>query len=151
MRNYKRIVLIYIPLAALILLVTFIAGVRVGVQQFYFMESSVKAELLTGELKVIRAGNAEKLIEGKEISLDGEIVRALKFQESGHSWMLYPLSVKYDHEKYLHSVALYRKSHPPVTPTITGFGGDEEHQNEMKNYQAEVASRTKLLLERYGK
>lgn len=151
MLSRKQRVLIYVPLVAAALFAVFIVGVHVGYQQFLLMDSSAQAVLLTNELKVIRAGNAEKLIEGKEIDLDGKIVRALEFQESGHPWLFYPFAWSYDHDSYLHTVALYRKSYPPVTPKISGFGGDEEHQNEMKNYQTEVTNRTRLLIEQYGK
>lgn len=151
MRSYKLRTLIYVSLATAALFAVFIIGVHVGYKQFLLMDSSAQAALLTSELKVIRAGNAEKLIEGKEIDLDGKIVRALEFQESGHPWLFYPFAWGYDHDSYLHTVALYRKSHPPVTPQIAEFGGDEEHKNEMRSYQDEVANRTRLLLELYGK
>lgn len=150
MKN-KRLVLIYIPFAVLLLLVAFITGAQVGINQFYNMDSSSKAMLLIGELNVIRAGNTQKLIEGKEISLDGEIVRAVEFQESGHSWMFFPFAQSYDHEKYLSAVAYYRQKHYSPTSKLTFEGGNERHQNQMKSYQLEVAKRNKHLLERYGK
>jgi hypothetical protein len=150
MRSIKISALIYISLTTLALLMTFIFGVHVGSHQLLLMDSSAQAVLLTNELKAIRAGNAEKLIEKKEIELDGKVVWALQFEEHGHPWLFYPLSENYDHERYLHSVALYRMSYPSPTPTLV-FGGDEEHKNEMKNYQAEVAKKTKLLIDRYGK
>ena len=132
------------------LFAAFIIGVHVGSHQLLLMDSSAQAVLLANELKVIRAGKAKKLIEKKEIELDGKVVWALQFQEYGHPWMFYPIAENYDHDRYLHTVALYRKRYPSPTSTIV-IGGDDEHKKKIKSYQTEVAKQTKRLLEQYGK
>ena len=81
------------------LFAAFIIGVHVGSHQLLLMDSSAQAVLLANELKAIRAGTAEKLIEKKEIELDGKVVWALQFEEYGHPWMFYPISENYDHER----------------------------------------------------
>lgn len=61
----------------------FFVGVKEGVWQFFLLESSVKASLLTYELQALRAGNAKKIIDAKEIELDGELVRFADFRREG--------------------------------------------------------------------
>jgi len=143
-----------VAIAILVLGVTFAAGfwggVQLGVHQFALLEGSVKASLLAGELRVLRTGNNEKLIGAKEIELDGEIVKAFRFRDEGHPWMLWPHASAYEHERYLRNVARYRKEYPsPARPLE--FGGDESLKREMRKYTDEVAERTRELIEHYGK
>jgi hypothetical protein len=142
--------LLYGAVAVAALFIAFVVGAYVGADQLLQMDSSAKASLLVHDLKALRSGANEKLINTKENELDGAVMQALRFQESGHPWLFYPLSDSFDHEKYLRAVALYRESHPSPTPNLD-FGGDNEQSKEMKAYRAEVATRTAQLLERYGK
>ncbi len=113
------------------------------------MDSSANARLLVGELKLIRDGKAEKLIEGKEIELDGAITQALQFRDSGLSWLFYPFSTAYDHDSYLRSAAAYRREYPSPT-TNPDFGSDGEFKQKMEAYRAEVGLRMSQLQQQYG-
>jgi hypothetical protein len=48
-------------------------GVILGVDQFQKLDSSAKASVLTTELRALRAGDVEKIIQVKEIELDGKL------------------------------------------------------------------------------
>lgn len=137
-------------IAGVALFISFVVGAHVGAVEYIEMNSSTRAYLLVHDLQAIRPSGNEKLIGAKEVELDGEVTRALRFQEFGHPWMFWPFSEGYDHERYLRAVAVYRNAHPSPTPTLE-FGGDDDQRREMKIYRAEVATRTAQLLERYGK
>ena len=133
------------------LFIAFIVGVHVGSHQLWMMDGAARARLLVGELKVIRAGKAETLIKAKEIELDGAILQALQFQESGHPWLLYPLSESFDHDSYLHTVALYRKDYSSPTNTLDFGGSSDDDKRAMEKHRSEVANRMMQLIDHYGK
>lgn len=148
----SRITVVVISSAVLIaaLFISFIAGVHVGVYQFYQMDSSAKALLLVHDLRALRSGANEKLIKVKEVELDGLITQALRFQEFGQSWLFWPFSNGYEHGDYLKKVAIYRKEHPSNTHKL-GIDGEENHSEEMEIYRSEVVKRTTQLIEQYGR
>lgn len=125
-------------------------GVHVGVAQFVQQEGSVKAALIAGELRAMRAGSTDKLISGKEVELDGEIVKALAFRESGHPWLFWPFQEAYEHTRYLKSAAAYRSQYPAVVPELQ-IGEENPFASEMKSYAQVVRERTNELLRDYGK
>jgi len=127
----------------------FYAGVIVGVDQFQKMDSSAKASLLTAELRALRAGNVEKLIEGKEIDLDGSVVSALKFQESGLPWLFWPYMHSWDHTPSLQRAAQYRRQYPPVVPKHAPKEGADDPA-DLRGFAREVTRSTAILIERYG-
>lgn len=128
----------------------FFVGVKEGVEQFFLLESSVKASLLTFELQALRAGNSKKIIEAKEIELDGELVRFGDFRSQGRPWVFwFQDGDDRDHTKYMKRVAAYRKQYPPFTPTID-FGKDNPMKEEMEKHAAEVNKVTAEILKEYG-
>jgi len=136
--------------AGALLFGAFIAGAHVGFYQWWLLDSSVRATMLAGELRALRAGNSDKLIPMKEIELDTAIVDAFRFQESGQSWIFWPMAKSFEHARYLRSVAEYRKQHPsPGMPKEVV--ADAEQQKEAEAYDAEVAQRNVELLRRYAK
>jgi hypothetical protein len=141
-------------LGCLVLAATFAVGVRVGVHvgvpEFSMMESSVKAAMIAGELRAMRKGSTDLLISAKEVELDNEVVKALRFQEAGQAWMFWPFAGPYEHQRYLDGVARYRREHPAATPSLT-FGKSEPVQSEMAVYAREVQRRTEELTNTYGK
>src|SRR5690242_18867690 len=96
----KRGLLIWIGVSAGLAL-SFAVGVRVGVvvglEQFVNMDASAKASVLTSELRALRAGNVEKIIEMEEIEVDGNVVHAIEFQRSGLPWLFWPENRYLDH------------------------------------------------------
>lgn len=149
MPNRKPSLLLRFVAGLILLFAAFKIGVHVGAYESWQMDSSAKASLLVGELKAIRAGKAEGLIGAKEVELDGAISQALRFRESGASWLFYPFSSAYDHERYLRFAAAYRKEHLSPTPKL-GFGTDGELKQQMEDYRAEVALRMSQLQQQYG-
>jgi len=141
-------------LTALIVGATFAFGFRLGVHvgapEYAMMESSVKAALIAGELRAIRGGSMDKLIAAKEIELDGEVVKALRYREEGQPWMFWPFSAAYDHKRYLDGVARYRRQHSAPTPSLD-FGQLEPMRSEMATHAQEVQRRTDELTSTYGR
>ena len=141
-------------LGCLVLAATFTAGVRVGVHigvpEFLMRDSSARAALIAGELRAMRKGSTDLLIGSKEVELDGEVLKALRFQESGRAWMFWPMADPYEHQRYLDGVARYRREYPAPTPSLT-FGTSEPMQSEMAAYAREVQRRTEELTSTYGK
>lgn len=140
--------LLFISVAGVGFVGGFFVGAKEGVKQFFLLESSVKASLLTFELQALRAGNAKKIIDSKEIELDGEVVRFAQFRREGHPWIFW-LEDGYerDHTKYMKRVAAYRKKHPPFIPSLE-FGN--EMKEEMEQYAQEVKAETAVVLKEYG-
>lgn len=138
----------------LIVALGFSAGVKIGVhvgqQQFVLQEGSVRAALLVGELRALRAGGVQKLIPSKEMELDGEIVKALAFREAGYPLLFWPLDGVYEHDRYLRSVAAYRTEYPAAISEIS-IQESNPMAVEMKAFAHLVRERTQELLRDYGK
>lgn len=149
MLSRKLSLVLRVGMAFLLLFITFKIGVHVGAYESWLMDSSAKASLLVGELKAIRGGRAEKLIEPKEIELDGAITQALRFRDSGPSWLFYPFAEAYDHDRFLRFAAAYRKEYPSPTPNLD-FGTEGDFKQQMEAYRVEVALRMSQLQEQYG-
>ena len=145
MKQPKISTLIYTTLAAFALLVTFIIGVHVGSYQSWLMDSSARARITLYELKAMRKGKFDELIKAKEASLDGDIVQALRFQQTGHPWLFFPFDSNYEREKYLHAIAQYRKEYPSPALSLDSGNGKESLP-----YQTIVKTQTDLLLKQYG-
>jgi len=125
-------------------------GVIVGVDQFQKLDSSAKASVLTTELRALRAGEVEKIIQIKEIEVDGSVVNALAFQESGMPWLFWPYMHSWDHTRSLKRVAQYRKQYPPIAPNVAPAVGTDDPAN-LRGFAREVTRSTEVLIERYGK
>jgi hypothetical protein len=149
MLSRKLSLVLRVGLVCLLLFIAFKIGVHVGTYESWLMDSSAKASLLVGELRAIRGGKAEKLIEPKEIELDGAITQALRFRDSGLSWLFYPFAEGYDHDRYLRSAAGYRKEYLSPTPKLD-FGTEGDLKQQMEAYRVEVALRMSQLQQRYG-
>ena len=106
--------LVTIPLT-IGLLGGFWIGVWVGIGQHILIESSVKASLLSGELRALRSNDKEKLghlIDAKEMELDGQILMFSRYEEEGMPWILWPFNTIYEHDRTMRSASLYRKEYP---------------------------------------
>lgn len=140
--------------ATLAVVASFVIGLRVGakigVQQFAQMDSSAKAAVLTSELRMLRQGNGSRLVQGKEIEVDGHVAMAIQFQDSGIPWLFWPQNTEWDHSRYLKQVAEYRKDYPPVVPKIAPPPGDPD-PSDFRGFSQIVELSTQKLLERYGK
>lgn len=150
MRKRTLIVVTTTCIGVVCLCAVFVLGARFGAQQFQLMDSSIQANFIVGELRALRDGSPEKLIASKEIELDAAIVRALQFQESGHSLVFWPAEASYEHERYLRSAATYRQLHPSPTSELH-FAGDGERRELIERYRADVSRANRELLERYGR
>lgn len=136
------------------LVVLFAAGTRfgamLGVDQYVKMDSSVKAALLVAELRVLRSGNGQSLVQVKEIELDGSIVSALKFQDSGMPWLFWPHGDEIDHTRMLRDVAAYRKQIPDVTSSVLPSEGGAD-PGGLRPYATDVSRATQDLIQRYSR
>jgi hypothetical protein len=150
MSRYLKVGFLLLAVGAVGFVGGFFVGAKDGVWQFYLLDSSAKASLLTYELQTLRAGNAKKIIDSKEIELDGELVRFAEFRREGRPWIFWLENWnERDHTKYMKHVAAYRKQHPPFTPTVD-FGKDNPMKEEMERYAKEVKAVTAEILKEYG-
>jgi hypothetical protein len=128
----------------------FIAGVRTGASESAWLQSTVKGALLVGELRALRSGNAAGLIQMKELELDGQVLYFRRLQDQGHPWLFWPDSDNFEHERYLGSIASYRKEFPALMPTLVVPGSDRTNEAIRKGNR-EVAETTQAIIRQYGK
>ncbi|WP_157045757.1 hypothetical protein [Polaromonas sp. JS666] len=134
--------------------VAFAAGLRIGVtvgaEEFAKMDSSARASVLTSELRALRAGSVAQIIEAKEIEVDGSVVSAIEFQNSGMPWLFWPRDGAWNHARSLGYVAEYRKQYPPVIPKLAPTV-EKPDPGGLRSFAKEVEGSTLVLIERYGK
>ena len=150
MNRYLRVALLLLAAGG----TGFAGGVFVGakdtVWQFVLLDSSAKASLLTYELQALRAGNIKRIIDTKEIELDGELVHFAEFRREERPWIFWLYGWKErEHAKYMKHVASYRKQYPPFTTTID-FGKDNPMKEEMEKHVQDVKNVTAEILKEYG-
>lgn len=145
----RLIVIGSLALSAVLLASAFVAGVRVGATESDLLQSTVRATLLVGELRALRAVKIDGLVKAKELELDGEVLKYHRLLESGHPWLLLPESATFEHERYLRQVAVYRKEFPPVVPALEVTGTDETSV-EMRARAALIASTTEQIIRRFA-
>ena len=145
----NRQVFLWLGVAAA-LAASFLVGTRVGIDQHLKMDSSLKAAILVLELRALREGKGQSLIERKEIELDGNILSAIGFQDSGAPWVFWPHAHDVDHRPSLSIAAQYRKQFPPVVPAIAPLA-DAPDPGELRPYAHDVEKATTTLIRRYGK
>jgi hypothetical protein len=127
----------------------FVIGVRFGATQSELIQSTVKATLLVGELRALRAGKTEALIRSKELELDGQVYLYQRLLDEGHVWLFWPNSNAFEHERYLRKVAIYRKEFPASMPALEITGTDSTSE-EMRKANAQVAKTTEAIVRTYG-
>jgi hypothetical protein len=150
MSSRLKLVLALIGAAGVGTVCGFLLGVRVGVWQFGLLDSSAKASLVTYELQALRAGQTDKIVRAKEISLDGEVLMFCRFLEEGYPWLFWPQNHYFDHARHMKHVANYRKQYPPVAPSME-FAADNPMRDELISYGQDVAGCTKQVVDRYEK
>ncbi len=154
MNRHLKVGLVVVAVAGVGFVGGFFVGVKEGVWQFFLLESSTKATLLTYELQDLRAGNTKKIIDVKEIELDGELVRFGDFRREGRPWVFwFQDGYERDHTKYMKRVAAYRKQYPPFAPTFAptlDYGKDNTMKEELEKYAQEVKAVTAEVLKEYG-
>ena len=149
--NRLPITLIVIILLIAVFTGGFYTGVNEGLKQSFLLGSSVKASLLTHELRSLRAGDIETNITTKEIELDGEVVRYTQSLKEGRPWVLWQADgYELDHDKYMSNVAKYRNEYSPVIPTLS-YEKENPMKEKMEKYKKEVVKSTELILNKYEK
>lgn len=133
--NKLKITLLIVG-ALLILIVTFFAGSFLGAYQSYMRDSIFRGFHSASDLKMLRQGDIEKLIAGKEMILDADILMAMESEKTGFTWVLFPFIQ--DNQKFLNAIATYRIQHPSTSKSKPG---DDEYQFVLAN---------KELQEKYG-
>jgi hypothetical protein len=139
-----------IVVGGVLLAATFVAGVRIGAGESTLLQSTVNGALLVGELRALRAGEAAKLIQAKELELDAQILNFHRLESNAHPWLFWPDSNNFEHERYLRNIASYRREFSPVMPAL-GVPGFDQVSEEMRQANEDVASTTRSIITRYGK
>ncbi len=147
----KRSITLVATAGLFALVAAFLVGVRVGVNQFMLMESTIKATMLVGELKALRSGNkTEELINSKELELDTQVFLYAHLLKSGHPWLFWPDSKSFEHERYLRNIAAYRKDFPALK-SRTHIGGNAELSQAMRASDELIERTTNDIVRRFGR
>jgi len=120
----------------------FIEGVRFGAYQFLLMDAAARASLIVFDLENVRSGKIERMIISRESELDGEILKAMEFQDYGFPMLFWPYSADFNHASYLQRVAKYRK----IYPSLSTSHNDPEFQ-DIRNW---IDANIKRLIQEYG-
>ncbi len=111
----------FIALFVVAILVTsfgaFVLGARFGIDQFLLSDAQYKASILSGELKLIKAGKVQVIADAKEMELDGEIANHGRYMQSHLGW-LFPEMTPPDDQAIRRAVA-YRLENPYIGPDLS--------------------------------
>lgn len=127
----------------------FLFGTRIGILENAKIQSPVKASLMVGELVALRKGDTEKIISLKEMELDSEISLYGRYLESNHSWIFISEINTLENDRYLKSIANYRK----IYPTVLGnqrFQGSDKISIDMQNNAASIKKTTEFIISKYA-
>lgn len=106
----KRSRVVFAVVFAIGVAAAFVAGARVGVNEFLYADAQYKAAILAWQLHHLRAGKTEGVIERMENSLDDELARHGLYLESHLRW-LWP-DMKDDDDNAIRDGVAYRLAHP---------------------------------------
>jgi hypothetical protein len=113
------------PLVALVVLfvlgvsAAFVAGARVGVDEFLYADAQYRASILAWQLAALRAGKPEAVVERMEEALDSELAAHGRHLESRLAWLWPDLKPK--DESAIREAVDYRLSHPFKEPDSDGW------------------------------
>lgn len=123
------------------LILGFIAGTMSSTFTLEFLDSSAKASLLTHELRMLRAGDIDGVIKFKEGGLDGAIYNHLRYKNGIYPLLAWPISMQYDHEKYMYTVLEYREEYPSIK-----YSENEKLTKEKKEFWEEKDAEIEAML-----
>lgn len=127
----------------------FLFGAKMGVSENAKIQSPINASLMVGELAALRKGEVAKIITLKEMELDSEIYLYGRHLESNHSW-IFALGINtLENNRYLNSIANYRK----IYPTVLGnqrFQGSDKISIDMQNNAASIKKTTEFIISKYA-
>ncbi len=103
-----------------------------------------------GELRTLRAGTGENLIQMKELELDRQVLYYHRLRTEGHPWLLWPESEDIDFPRHLRSIAQYRLEHRAVIPSLP-MAGSDQMSREMRQASTDIAHTTTEIIKAYGK
>ena len=87
MRLSRKVVALAVGILLFVSLAAFLLGTRIGVSQFMLSDAQYRASILSGELKLIKAGKVHVIADAKEIELDGELANHGRYMESHFAWL----------------------------------------------------------------
>ena len=106
----RKVIALAVGILLFVFLAAFLLGTRVGVSQFLLSDARYRASILSGELKLIKAGKVHVIADAKEIELDGELANHGRYMESHFAW-LFPELIPKDDQAIRRAVA-YRLENP---------------------------------------
>ena len=110
MRLSRKAIGLLVGVLVIVFAAGFLLGTRVGVHQFLISDAQYKASILSTEIKALKAGKLEPIIESMEINLDSELANHGRYMESNLSW-LFPELIPKDDQAIRRAVA-YRLENP---------------------------------------
>ncbi|MCG7941452.1 MAG: hypothetical protein N0C88_21755 [Candidatus Thiodiazotropha lotti] len=106
------------------LVVVFFVGLKLGFylapSEFIYRDAQYKSAILAFEIKSLKSGNIDMIIESKEINLDAELANHGRYLISNLSWLL-PRRSNEDDRAIL-SAVYYRVENPYTSPDASKPG-----------------------------
>ena len=138
----KAIISVFI-LAALI--ISFLAGLRMGGEKYLLANSSNDAFILSNELRMLRSGNIENVIYVKELELSSQIRFHEEFLNSNFKWLYSDITQYTDIN--MRKAIKYRLENPYEIPSIDNT--DVDFSNHINQGLEEVNESVDRMQEKY--
>jgi hypothetical protein len=143
----RRVLALTVFAWAVSLLLAFKLGLHAGPNMYANLESPARGAVLVYELTALRAGRTAEIINGKEIDLDAQVVRAMRCLRAPCEVWFWPLDFGMEKDRLLGTMANYRRQFKPaIVPDETPRAAGEFDPNP---FAREVASATEELIRGY--
>mgnify|MGYP000403618859 CR=1 FL=1 len=141
------------------LAIVFFAGLKLGFYlaptEFIYRDAQYKSSAITFEIKALKAGEIDTIIESKEIMLDGELANHGRYLKSNLSWLLY--SIEEENHRAISKAAKYRAENPFTGPDHTkpetwkpGVDMNSTFVKKVIQGQKENEKLKKMVIEKYA-
>jgi hypothetical protein len=126
--------------------ISFIVGVHVGSFQYFVNDSLPRAVLTVGELRTLRDGKWQSLVPTKELELDAHLLLFARYGDGSRLQFLWPLTPPMETDRYLTTIALYRKEFPSTFRNVVREGASASDPDTLQ--AADLLDSTVLELTR---
>ena len=141
------------------LVIVFFAGLKLGFYlapiEYLYRDAQYKSSILAFEIRALKSGKIDTIIESKEISLDGELANHGSYLKSNLSWLL-PTIEGEDNKAISHAVK-YRTENPYTGPDHSkpetwkpGVDMNNAFVKDVIRGQKEIEELKKMVLEKYA-
>ena len=139
-------ILISISVLATILS-SFFLGLYLGAENYLFANSQNQAIVLSNELRMLRNGNTQDLIQIKESSLTGQIELHNRYLNNNFNWFFQEITQ--NSERNMKAAINYRLEHPYKFPEWWKDGWKGDITEDMKLRVSEINEAQDRMIEKY--